>query len=108
MVWFDKLEEKKRKPAIVTDVKRSEKGIILNTSDYSVFLYSSSQMAIHILEALTVWVADGYGKGLKIVPDKKAKNGYRIELVEEVTAWFPSGSGYSQIEEESSQENPFL
>ena len=113
MVWLSDVEEPKTETVRAVKLNASKKGIILNTDNYDVFLFSSNKMVKFLKEALEVWVRNEghFGKELVIIPSKALKEGFEIAHRDITQWWFDSSTGTYIAGEEGSEElteNPFL
>lgn len=54
----------------VIDVRRTKKrtGYMVNTKDYSIFLFEGSQILNYLLEALSQWIQSGHGYAIVAQP----------------------------------------
>lgn len=108
MTWLNEID--KPKEASVYEVKyittrSGGDGMILKTSTYDVFLWNSSVLAKQITQALIVFVESGEGFEIRICPDKKLKEGFKIKKGGSVH-WFAYDNVYST--EEVNDSNPLL
>lgn len=106
MVWINEVKNPSR--ALIHTFKKSAKGLILITADYDAFLFANTITAKHILEALHYWTKeDEIGYELWIVPDKKAKLGFTIEMGNEAII-FHQNNLWTTDESLLLDENPFI
>lgn len=113
MAWLNKTENPLPQDVNEIKTRSSQKGIILVTSQYEVFLFSDSKLAVQLLHAVSLWVENkNMGYVLTVIPDSKEKSGFRIEKKRKgkefiPQPWFQTLQGYSTCEEVE-ESNPFL
>lgn len=107
--WLVENPKNKKKEFLITECKRakSNKGYIVSTTDFNVFLWKNSKICKMLLEALKYYVEKSkYGYELYVVLKSPTKAEFQIAADEETKiTWFTMGNGYTTIEDNvSSQE----
>lgn len=114
MTWLNEVENPGESVLLSFIAAKSGKGFLLNTADYSCFIWSSDKLAIQLSEALAVFSESHSYKALKVVPNKTEKRGFVVDKVKDTEAkklakqWFLRSNGYAYEAEQESVVNPFL
>lgn len=115
--WLEENPKPKNKEFEVTEVKavKSDKGYLVLTNDFQVFLWKKSKVTQMLLQAFDVWINVEPDTGFKllVVLDLKLKDKYKLAVDKEVkVTWFTMGNGFTtSVDNAYSQEsdlNPFL
>jgi len=115
--WIKNNSKNKKKDFYISEIVRvkSNKGYLVKTSDFSVFIWMNSKLAKQLVEALDLYVNKiGYGYNLVVHLNNPTKAEFKLgcDTSEQIT-WFSSKNGYSLTESFASSvvdttENPFI
>lgn len=101
--WLIENPKNKKKEFLIVECKRakSNKGFIVSTTDFNVFLWKNSKIAKMLMEAFDHYVNKSkYGYELYVVLKNPTKAEFQIAADEETKiTWFTMGNGFTTIEE---------
>lgn len=98
----------------ITRVK-SDKGFMVKTEKFMVFIWKNQKITQQLIEALDLWINGTVGYELVVFLPNTKKTDFKlgVDFEKEVT-WFTSKNGYTTIQEDVSYQdidpdkNPFL
>lgn len=115
--YIKKEKNIKQKDYPITEIKRvkSDKGFMVYTEKFMVFLWKNQKITQQMIEALSLWVSGEVGYELIVhLPDpKKADFRLGVDFEKEVT-WFTAKNGFTTIQADATSvgidpdKNPFL
>lgn len=114
MFWLNEVENPSKSVLLSFVAAKSGKGFLLNTADYSCFIWSSDKLAVQLSEALAVFSESHSHKALEVIPNKAEKRGFVVDKLKDTEAkklgkqWFLRSNGYVYEAEQESVINPFL
>lgn len=107
MAWLEQVAQPSQQ--VVYCIKATQKGYILKTVEYDLFLWADSKLGVQIAQALEFWAKnENLGVELVITPDKHTKLGYRVTPGKSVTYFTQGNSWTTEEPEEEDLVNPFL
>lgn len=105
--WLVENPKNKQVEFLITEVKRaqSNKGFIVSTEKFNVFLWKNAKLTKMLIEALDHYINESkFGYELYVVLKKPTKAEFSIAANDESKiTWFTSKNGYT-----TSEENAFL
>lgn len=101
--WLVENPKNKQTEFLITEVKRaqSNKGFIVSTEKFNVFLWKNAKLTKMLIEALDHYVNESkFGFELYVVLKKPTKADFSIAANDETKiTWFTSKNGYTTSEE---------
>lgn len=106
--WLVENPKNKQKEFLITEVKRvqSNKGFIVSTEKFNVFMWKNAKLTKMLIEALEHYVNESkFGYELYVVLKSPTKADFSIAANDETKiSWFTSKNGYTTSEDNASSQ----
>lgn len=106
--WLIENPKNKQKEFLITEVKRvqSNKGFIVSTEKFNVFMWKNAKLTKMLVEALDHYINESkFGYELYVVLKSPTKSDFSIAANDETKiTWFTSKNGYTTLEENATSQ----